>query len=289
MSGFRRIAILGIGLIGGSVAAAVRARALAEEIVGFAPEPHAAQALEAKLIDRAAANAAEAVDGAQLVVLAAPIPALPRLFEEISVNLTDDALLTDVASTKQSTISAARLALGARFANYLAAHPIAGGERHGPQAARADLFEGCLTLLCPQTETSEPARDQVGAFWESLGARVSEIDAIDHDRIFAEVSHWPHAMVFALCAAIAAGSWPQDALRFAGAGLRDTTRIGASSPELWTDILLDNRDAVLACAGSCDQQVRAVTSALRTGDRQRLLELFSVGARWRSHLPTPGR
>jgi len=286
---FQRIAVLGLGLIGGSVAAAARARGVAGEVVGYAPGADAALALELGLLDRMAESAAQAVDGVDLVVLAAPIPAMPGLFDEIAANLGDQALLTDVASTKRSTIAAARSALGSRFARFVAAHPIAGGERHGPRAARPDLFESCLTLLCPQAETDSQALEGVQDFWTSLGARVSQMDAQDHDQVFAEVSHWPHAAVFALCAAIARGSRAEDALRFAGAGLRDTTRIGASSASLWADIVLDNRDAVLECARLFEDQLRSIIAALEQQDRQALVDTFGVAAEWRARLPAPPR
>lgn len=286
---FQRIAVLGLGLIGGSVAAAARARRVAGEVVGYAPGTDAALALELGLLDRMAESAAQAVDGVDLVVLAAPIPAMPGLFDEIAANLGDRALLTDVASTKRSTIAAARSALGSRFARFVPAHPIAGGERHGPRAARPDLFESCLTLLCPQAETDSQALEGVQDFWTSLGARVSQMDAQDHDQVFAEVSHWPHAAVFALCAAIARGSRAEDALRFAGAGLRDTTRIGASSASLWADIVLDNRDAVLECARLFEDQLRSIIAALEQQDRQALVDTFGVAAEWRARLPAPPR
>lgn len=286
---FQRIAVLGLGLIGGSVAAAARVRGVAGEVVGYAPGADAALALELGLIDRMAESAAQAVDGVDLVVLAAPIPAMPELFDEIAANLGDQALLTDVASTKRSTIAAARSALGSRFARFVAAHPIAGGERHGPRAARPDLFESCLTLLCPQAETHSQALEGVQDFWTSLGARVSQMDAQDHDQVFAEVSHWPHAAVFALCAAIARGSRAEDALRFAGAGLRDTTRIGASSASLWADIVLDNRDAVLECARLFEDQLRSIIAALEQQDRQALVDTFGIASEWRARLPAPPR
>ena len=286
---FQRIAVLGLGLIGGSVAAAARARGVAGEVVGYAPGADAALALELGLLDRMAESAAQAVDGVDFVVLAAPIPALPGLLDEIAANLGDQALLTDVASTKRSTIAAARSALGSRFSRFVAAHPIAGGERHGPRAARPDLFESCLTLLCPQAETDPQALEGVQDFWMSLGARVSQMDTQDHDQVFAEVSHWPHAAVFALCAAIARGSRAEDALRFAGAGLRDTTRIGASSASLWADIVLDNRDAVLECARLFEDQLRSIIAALEQQDRQALVDTFGIAAEWRARLPAPPR
>ena len=281
---FRRIAVLGVGLIGGSIAAAARERGLADRVVGFAPGHDAPEALRLGLLDAVAADAASAVEGADLVVLAAPVPALPALLAQIAPRLAADAVLTDAASTKRSTIAAAREALGAGAGRFVAAHPIAGAERHGPAAARSDLFDGCITLLCPEPDTDAQACRRVAAFWSAIGARVVEMRAADHDRLFAEVSHWPHAAVFALCAAIGEGAQAEDALRFAGAGLRDATRIGASSASLWADIILDNREPVLECAAAFERELRAVLEAIERGDRAALVERFETGSRWRRRL-----
>ena len=286
---FRRVAVLGVGLIGGSIAGAARHRALTSEVVGYSPGDHAHRAHELGLVDRVCESPAEAVDGADLVVLAAPIPAMPALLQAIAPALAQDVIVTDAASTKRSTIQAARAALGSRFSRFVAGHPIAGAERHGPESSRIDLFNGCLALLCPQPETDPQALEQVSRFWAAIGARVLELDADEHDGIFAEVSHWPHAAVFALCAGIASGPRADDALRFAGAGLRDTTRIGASSASLWSDIILDNRDAVLECARNFQTELDAMIDALQRADRQTLLERFELASQWRQRLPNPGR
>lgn len=284
----RRAAVLGVGLIGGSIAASLRRRGLASEVVGYAPGRDAQRALELGLLDRVAADVAGAVAGADLVVLAAPIPALPGLLAAMRDRLDDDAVVTDCASTKRSVIDSARTLLGDAFPRFVPGHPIAGGERHGPDAARAGLFEGRVAVLCPHERTSPDAASRVQALWTGLGARVSTMDAAEHDALFAEVSHWPHAVAFSLCAAIAAGSRAQEAQRFAGAGLRDTTRIGASSASLWADILIDNRDAVLECARAFERELRGVSDALSAGDRQALVDRFEAAARWRRNVAAPG-
>jgi prephenate dehydrogenase len=284
----RRAAVLGVGLIGGSVAAALRARGLAAEVVGYAPGPDARRAIALGLVDRAAGSVAEAVDGADLVVLAAPIPALPGLLHEMRGRLAPDAVVTDCASTKRSVIAAARAALGDDFPRFVAAHPIAGGERHGPDAARAGLFEGCVAVVCPGAQAAPEAVARVEALWTGLGARPATMDPVEHDELFAEVSHWPHAVAFALCGAIAAGERADDARRFAGAGLRDTTRIGASSARLWADILVDNREAALRCARAFEAELRAIGDALAAGDRDALEARFEAASRWRRSLAAPG-
>jgi len=260
-TGFGRLAVLGVGLIGGSVAAAAREAGCVTGITGYAPGDDAREALALGLIDRVAESPAQAVADADLVVLAAPIGAQPALFAAIAPHLPVGALLTDCASTKLSTTQAARAALGGAFARYVPAHPIAGSE---PEVVA-----------------------RIEAFWAALGARVSALDPARHDRIFAEVSHWPHALVFALCGAIARGDFAADALRMAGGGLRDTTRIGASSAQLWADILLDNREPVLACADAFQAELATVLAALRDGDRDALAARFEVASAWRSRLVQP--
>lgn len=281
---FRRAAILGTGLIGGSFAAALRAGRFAGEVVGFSPGDDASEARSLGLVDRCAASASAAVEGADLVVLAAPIPVLRSLFEAISDRLADDALVVDCASTKRSVVAAAEAACGEAFARFVPSHPIAGGERHGPSAARADLFDGCIAVVCEHARNVPWAVERARELWTALGARVVTMDAGDHDELFAEVSHWPHAVAFALCGAIAAGSRAESARSYAGAGLRDTTRIGASSATLWADILLDNRDAVMRCAEDFDRELRAVEQALKTGDRAELVRRFEAASRWRRSL-----
>ena len=282
---FQRVAVLGLGLIGGSIAAAVRAAGVATEVVGYAPGDDARDARALGLIDAVAPDPESAAQGAELVVLAAPIPALAGLLARIAPRLEPGALVTDTASTKRSVVEAARGALGPAFPRFVASHPIAGAETRGPAAARADLFEGCVALLCPEPETDPQALDRLERFWSGLGARVARMGTVHHDRLFAELSHWPHAVVFAMCAAIADGSQADEALRFAGAGLRDTTRIGASSASLWVDIVLDNREAVLDCAQAFERELSALLDALRRADRQALLERFENGSSWRRRMP----
>lgn len=281
---FRRVAILGVGLIGGSFAATVRARGLAHTVVGYTPDDHARIARDLGHLDEASSSVVQAVDGADLVVLATPIPVLPGVLARLREALAADAVVTDCASTKQSVIEAARVVLGPAFPRFVPGHPIAGSERHGPDAARADLFDGCVAVLCRLSETDPAAFERVRALWAAMGARPTELDPARHDAVFAEVSHWPHAVAFALCGAIAGGPNADDALRFAGAGLRDTTRIGASSPDLWADILLDNRDAVLECARAFQTELGRVLAAIEQGDRSRLRDHLDAASRWRASL-----
>ncbi len=282
------VAVIGTGLIGASIAAAMRAHDPAARIIGVGAAEHTRIALERGWIDAAGATIADAVCQARHVVLAVPGRALASVLGECAPVLAADAVITDCTSTKRAPIDAARLALGPRFDRFVPGHPIAGSEHSGPQAARADLFEGAITILCPQPQTADDALAAIEAWWRSLGARTTRMDADDHDRLFAEVSHWPHAVAFALAAAIAEAPWARDAAHYAGAGLRDTTRIAASSPDMWADILLENRDAVLACAARTQAGIERLVQAIRDGDRDALRERFEAGSRWRRSVRPPG-
>jgi prephenate dehydrogenase len=277
--------IVGTGAVGGSVAGALRARGLVGEVWGVDPENGTA-AREAGLVDRVAASLAEAVEGADLVVLAAPVPVNRALLGDplLREALGARALLTDVSSTKASVVAAARAGLGARLGRFVASHPIAGSDRAGPGASRVDLLDGAHVIVCPTDDCDADALDAVRALWAALGARVASMTPEHHDRLFAEVSHWPHAVAFALSASVGQGPLADDARRYHGAGLRDTTRVGGSPPGLWAGILIDNRDASLAAAASFRAELDRIERALRDGDRAALEAALARGADWRSTL-----
>ncbi|HQY27764.1 MAG TPA: prephenate dehydrogenase/arogenate dehydrogenase family protein [Burkholderiaceae bacterium] len=279
-----KLAILGVGLIGASLAAALKRAGSIGQIAGYSPGDDARVARALGYVDVACDSVAEAVTGAGFVVVAAPVTAMPTLFAQIRDALDAQAIITDCGSTKRSVIDAARRALGDAFMRYVPGHPIAGSERSGPQAADPDLFRGRRWLLCPLDATPQQHCEAVARLLEPTGAQVSTLDPSLHDRIFAEASHWPHAVAFGLSAAIAGGDLAERALEFSGAGLRDTTRVGASSPTMWADILLDNRDACLASAARFRACNDAIVAALETGDREALVALFSTASRWRNRL-----
>ena len=284
MAEIEKLALLGVGLIGGSLAAALKNAGTVGEIVAFTPGDDAAVARALGLVDTAAASVEQAVEGASVVVLAAPVPTMPQLFAQIRPVLAPTAIVTDCGSTKRSVIDAARRELGEAFLRFVPGHPIAGSERSGPQAADPGLFRGRRWLLCPVEATPSQHREAVRQLLEPTGAIVQTMDPGMHDRLFAEVSHWPHAVAFALAAAIGGGELADQAVEQSGAGLRDTTRVGASSPQLWADILLDNRDACLESAARFRDCFERVESALQRGDRDALIDVFSTASRWRSRM-----
>src|SRR5690606_20908582 len=178
----------------------------------------------------------------------------------------------------------ARAGLGDAFLRFVPGHPIAGSEHSGAQAADPDLFRGRRWLLCPVDATPAQHCAAVTRLLEPTGAKVETLDPLLHDRVFADVSHWPHAVAFALSAAIAGHELAERALEYSGAGLRDTTRIGASSPTLWAAILLDNRDLCLESGQRSGGEIAEIRGALRAGDRDALVRIFSAASRWRNRL-----
>jgi prephenate dehydrogenase len=275
--GLGRVALLGTGLIGGSFAAGLKRHRLCLQVVGYSTGD-AARARDLGLVDEIAASAEAAVAGCDTVVLAAPVSANCDLLERIAPALRSGVLLTDVSSVKMPVIRAARERLGSHLAGFVPSHPIAGSERSGPDAADAALFDGRTVILSPLPENDADAVARLGATWERLGARVVKLAAEEHDRLYAHVSHWPHAISFALAAAVAREDVPA---ALVGPGLADLTRTAASSPELWADILLANAGPALEAASRFGEETAAIESALRRGDRAALATLLEAGARWR--------
>ena len=251
---FNKLVIFGVGLIGGSLARALRERdgvAGAREVIGVGRSPAStARALELRVVDGTASPGDDAalraaLSGADLVLLAAPVAQTRALLERIAPFLDDATILTDAGSTKSDVVAAARLALGARVRQFVPGHPIAGRESSGVDAALPDLYVGRNVVLCALPENPPEAVRRVAAMWEATGACVHEMSAEQHDRVFAAVSHLPHVLSFALVEQIL--NSPDAALKFsfAAGGFRDFTRIAASSPEMWRDVCVANRAALL--------------------------------------------
>ncbi len=246
MRRLKRVAIVGCGLMGGSFALALRRAGAVATIVGVDRNAQAlAQAAALGVIDTAAESVSEATAGADLVVIAVPVRAIGPVLHEVALALEASAVVTDVGSTKEEVVRCAREELRALFPRFVPGHPIAGREASGVEAATHDLFKGARVVLSPQQETAPDAVDLVRACWEAAGARVALVDAARHDRIFAAVSHLPHLLSFALVSEIASRPDGPELLGFAAGGFRDFTRIAASSPEMWRDIALQNRAALL--------------------------------------------
>jgi prephenate dehydrogenase len=262
----RRLAVVGVGLLGGSVAKAARARSLAREVIGVGRDRARMQAaLDDGGLDHATTDLAEGVREADFVVLAAPVRVIEDLLPPLWAVAAADAVVTDVGSSKAAIVHCAQGLAARRPLAFVGSHPMAGSERSGFAVARADLFRGATVIVTP-TDTSEPrAVKGVTALWEALGARVSALDADSHDRVVAAISHLPHVAAWALVDAVE--RFEPGALAFAARGFRDTTRIAASDPAMWTEILLGNRDAVLAGLAVYREAVDALERLIASGDR----------------------
>ena len=239
------LAVVGVGLIGGSFAAAARASGAARQILGTGRDRASLQrALELGLIDKAV-TLPQALEEADMVMLATPVGAAASLLETIQPLLGANTVLTDAGSTKLELVHAARRVLGSKLPQFVPGHPIAGAERAGPEAADAGLFLQRHVVLTPTPETDTGALARVQNLWTRCGARVMSMPADRHDRILASVSHVPHGLAAAYMWQVATATDADERLALAGSGFRDFTRIAAGSPEVWRDIFLANRQAVL--------------------------------------------
>jgi prephenate dehydrogenase len=242
----KRVAIVGCGLIGGSFALALRRAGVVGTLVGVDRNAQAlARAAALGVIDTAAESVSDAAAGADLVVIAVPVRAIGLVLHDVALALDAAAVVTDVGSTKEDVVRVARAELRARFPRFVPGHPIAGRESSGVDAATPELFKGARVVLAPEPETAPDAVDVVRACWEAVGGRVAILEAARHDRIFAAVSHLPHLLSFALVSELASRPDGTELFGFAAGGFRDFTRIAASSPEMWRDIALQNRQALL--------------------------------------------
>lgn len=272
------VAIVGVGLIGGSFAAALRARGLARRIVGAGrSRATLLQARRLGLIDDIL-ELPEAARQADLIFLAAPVGAMGGLFEQLLPTLNPRALITDAGSTKADVVAAARQVLGERAAQFVPGHPIAGAEASGPQSARADLYESRLVVLTPMPENTPQQRARLEDIWRACGARVMNMSAQAHDRALASVSHVPHFLSSVYMHQVLACDDADARLGLAGSGFRDFTRIAAGSAEMWRDIFLANREAVLAELALVRASLDQAEAALREQDGQALLQFLERAA-----------
>ena len=247
MRRLKTVALVGVGLIGGSFALALRRAGAVTTVVGYDRDGQALErALSLAVIDTAADSASQAVRGADLVVVAVPVRSIGPVLHDVALALERGAVVTDVGSTKGEVVRQAEAELRDLFPRFVPAHPIAGRESSGVEAATAELFRSARVVLTPTPRTDRDAVELVAGCWEAAGARTATMAADAHDRIFAAVSHLPHVLSFALVSEIAAREDAAELLAFAAGGFRDFTRIAASSPEMWRDIALQNRAALLA-------------------------------------------
>jgi len=273
-----KMVIIGVGLIGGSFALALRKAGLVKQITGIGRSPANMQrAVELGVIDEIASDTAAALHNADLVFLAMPVGQTAATMECIAPHLHANTLITDAGSTKQDVVTAARhyLPLQNRH-HFVPGHPIAGAEHSGVQAAQADLYTHKHVILTPLPETGSEAVERVQKLWQACGANVSLMPADEHDRVLAATSHLPHLLAFTLMNHLFHSTGhPENLLRFAGSGFRDFTRIASSSPEMWRDICLANREALLEQIAAYQNELHSLREMLEKHDGEGLEQAFS--------------
>lgn len=282
---FRRFTIVGVGLIGGSLARVCKKKALADELVGVGrSRQNLERAVELGVIDRWTHDIGEGVSGADGVLLATPVDALFPLVRQMAPRLEAGCLVTDAGSTKASVVKDLEEIIQPA-ANFVGGHPIAGTEKSGVEASFETLFEGYRCILTPTERTDPEALARVRALWEACGMEVVCMDPVTHDWLMASVSHLPHMVAYALVHAVMGLSFnDHEPLAYSAGGFRDFTRIAASEPVMWRDICLHNREPLLAMLDRFSDCLARVRKAVESGDREGLEELFAEARRVRDLL-----
>lgn len=271
-----RLTIIGVGLIGGSLArAAKRAGYCAEVVGGGRDAAHLKCAVELGVIDRYETDPARAAADADMVVLAVPLGAMAHVLRAMAPQLKAGAIITDTGSAKASVVAAAQAVFGQVPARFVPGHPIAGNERSGVEASRVDLFQGRRVILTPLAQTDAAALAAVRALWRQAGAEVVEMSVDHHDEVLAATSHLPHLLAFALVDTLARMQEQAEIFRFAAGGFRDFTRIASSDPVMWRDICLANREAIATMIDRFQGDLVALREAVLAEDGKRIEEIFS--------------
>ncbi len=288
-----KLVVCGVGLIGGSFAQGLKAAGKVAEVVGLGrSRAPLDEACRLGVIDRIADDWADALAGADLVLLATPVGQMEAVFAALAPHLQRGTVITDGGSTKSDVVAAARAGLDGKIGQFVPGHPIAGAEKSGVAAARGDLYVDKRVVLTPLVENSAADLAMVQAAWEACGAKVSRLAPEDHDRVFAAVSHLPHLLAFALVHDFAQRPNSDQLFGFAAGGFREFTRLASSHPEMWRDICVANRHALLAELDAYLMELMRTRVLLAGADAAGLEQLFSTArARrdaWLDSLPPPG-
>lgn len=269
------VCIIGTGLIGGSLALAIRQAGFCKEIVGAGrTEATLVKAVELGVIDRYDTSISNAAEDADIVVVCVPLGSMHAVFEQINAAETENTIITDAGSAKQSVIDDAEFVFGAGFRNFVPGHPIAGTEQSGVSAAFPELYQNRRVILTPTENTSVDALEKVRAMWQSAGAEVETMSAEHHDLLLAGTSHLPHLLAFGLVDCLNNLEDVDEIFRFAAGGFRDFTRIASSDPIMWRDICLSNRDEVMVMMRRYRNEMEKIYKALEAGDGEKLREIF---------------
>jgi cyclohexadieny/prephenate dehydrogenase / 3-phosphoshikimate 1-carboxyvinyltransferase len=282
---FKKVSVVGLGLIGGSMAAGMRKRGIVERISAFDASPEALQnGLERHVIDEKADSIEACVLESDLVVLAVPVLSIRETLVSLKAVFEDgSSIVTDVGSVKSPIIETAEDLFGELPKNLVPGHPIAGSEKHGVNAANPDLFEGHKVILTPTNSVSEQAINTITALWQDLGANVIQMTAGHHDGIFAQTSHLPHLLAYALVDMLSAQGDSLEIFQYAAGGFRDFSRIAASDPVMWRDIFRANQDEVLDSLDKYLSELGNIRKMIAEGNMQELEELFKRAKVARDH------
>lgn len=273
---FGKVLIFGVGLIGASFARGLKAARAADEIVGFGRTPKSLKAAyDLGIIDEVGINPGADVREADLILVATPVGQMPEIFQRIAPYLGPQTIVTDAGSTKSDVVEAARAAFGNKIHQFVPGHPIAGAETSGAAASKADLYHGRKVVLTPLLENAVEDIEKVKRAWELCGADVRILDAETHDRVFAAVSHLPHLLAYALVDEFARRPNADQLFDYAAAGFRDFTRIAGSHPEMWRDISLANRTALLAELDRYGAALMRLRQALVNSDGEALAAIYA--------------
>ena len=273
----KHLCVIGVGLIGGSLALALKKAGYVEKVTGIGRSLQNLQtAQQLSVIDHYTADYVSALADADMVFVSVPIGAMGDVFSQIKPHLKPGAIITDGGSAKQQVIDAARDALGSQISQFVPGHPIAGTEKSGAEAAFDSLYQDRRVILTPLAENARADIDKVRAMWQVAGAAVDEMDARHHDLVLAGTSHLPHILAFALVDCLNKVEDVDEIFKYAAGGFRDFTRIASSDPEMWRDICLSNTDAILAMMQNYQQQIDELKQCIEQGDGESILALFKA-------------
>lgn len=272
----QRLTIIGVGLIGGSLGLALKRKQVCGEIVGYGrSEANLKTALACNIIDHYTTDVAEAVHNADVVMVAVPLGMMAQVFKAIQPHLSDLTVITDGGSAKACVVADAKQYLGDKYPNFVAGHPIAGTEKSGASAAFAELYDHRRVILTPTSETNPQAHQLIKQMWQLAGANVVDMAIQNHDEVLAATSHVPHVLAYSLVDTLAAMNERVAIFENAAGGFRDFTRIASSNPQMWHDICLANRTAVLDVLAQFNQDLQKLTLAIEQQDSETIMQVFT--------------
>ncbi|MFK5969967.1 MAG: prephenate dehydrogenase/arogenate dehydrogenase family protein [Candidatus Marithrix sp.] len=281
----KRLSIIGVGLIGASLASGLKKAGVCNEVIGCGRGvENLQQAIDLGIIDRYYHDPAQAVQGADMVVVAVPLGSIANIFKTINEALLPQTIITDVGSAKLSVIADAKQYLTGHLPYFIPGHPIAGSEKSGVAAAKSDLFTNNRVILTPTEETNSQATELVRTMWQTVGAKVVDMSAAHHDQVLAATSHLPHLLAYSLVNTLAKMDSKAEIFQFAAGGFRDFTRIASSDPQMWHDICLSNKDAILQMLEYFNTDLNQLIKHIKQQDSQQIEAIFSDAKQVRDEL-----